>query len=316
MTELETFASSAQRVVDYLRTHTPIADWSVSRIDGIAQVHLHVSGDPGGDGFLAVGARVPWTRTFCKRMLDGAPNIVAHAALSPHYADLAHDHGVEAYAGVPIVDDDGTVFGTLCGVGVEPLDEADQIDGPLLDLFSDLLSAQLGLVRAATQERRAALVTEAVANSDPLTGLMNRRGWDLVAADARHRVDALGDHGAVLMIDLDGLKAVNDEHGHQAGDLLLGSAADALRAAGSEHHAIARLGGDEFAVYAEGVRPEQLADLLEHYRAALREAGVPGSVGAASHYPVADGDGLTIALAEADARMYADKAERRSGIRR
>ena len=53
-----------------------------------------------------------------------------------------------------------------------------------------------------------------------------RRGWDIVVAEAEERVAVLGEHGGVVVIDLDGLKTVNDTAGHQAGDALVRAAAD------------------------------------------------------------------------------------------
>ncbi|WP_284329003.1 GGDEF domain-containing protein [Demequina litorisediminis] len=84
------------------------------------------------------------------------------------------------------------------------------------------------------------------ATMDPLTGLANRselmrRGGHLVAG-ARSR----GDRIMVTMLDLDGFKGINDEHGHDAGDRVLIGVAMALRSAIREGDVVARLGGDEF----------------------------------------------------------------------
>lgn len=309
-TELETFVASAQRVVDYLNARTPLTDWSVSRVAGDEQVHLHVR----GQGVLNVGDRVPWQETFCRRMLAGAANPVRDAARDPGYADLPAAAEIRAYAGVPIHDGDGSLFGTLCGVGVEPLDPEQRIDRELLDVFSQLLSDQLVLVRAVATHLQSARLAEALASTDRLTGLMNRRGWDLLLGAAQDRVDALGDRAAVLMIDLDDLKTVNDSGGHHAGDALLVSAATALQGAVRESDVVARYGGDEFAVFVDAQEVTDLATVAAHYAGALESAGVAASVGAA---PVLAGDGpgtgVQRALAEADAAMYAAKLRRRAG---
>lgn len=87
-----------------------------------------------------------------------------------------------------------------------------------------------------------------MAATDPLTGLANRRLTlkhldSLIATSARHK-----DHGAVLLIDLDGFKPINDSHGHEAGDAMLIGIADRLRSAVRAGDTVGRLGGDEFVV--------------------------------------------------------------------
>ncbi|GAA1960818.1 hypothetical protein GCM10009798_20710 [Nocardioides panacihumi] len=308
-TDLETFIASAQRVVDFLNSRTPLTDWSVSRVAGDEQVHLHVRGDT----LLQVGDRVAWDETFCRRMLAGASQVVHDSQLDADYADIPAAVDVRAYAGVPILDGDGSLFGTLCGVRAEPLLGGEHVDKAMLDVFSELLSAQLVLVRSCSALHHAAVLAEAVANSDGLTGLMNRRGWDLLAAEAQERVDALGDQVGVLMIDLDDLKTVNDRVGHHAGDALIASAASALRTAARAGDKVARYGGDEFAVYVEDVAVADLDTVAARYADALAAVGVSASVGAAPVLPDGKpGSRLERALAEADASMYASKARKRA----
>jgi len=308
-TDLDTFIASAQRVVDFLNSRTPMTDWSVSRVAGDEQVHLHVRGDT----LLQVGDRVAWDETFCRRMMAGAAQVVPDSQLDPDYADIPAAVDVRAYAGVPILDGDGSLFGTLCGVRAEPLHSSEHVDQEMLDVFSGLLSAQLVLVRNCSALHQTAVIAEALASSDRLTGLMNRRGWDLVAAEAQERVDALGDQVAVLMIDLDDLKAVNDRDGHHAGDALIAAAAAALRTAARVGDKIARYGGDEFAVYVEDVAVADLGAVAARYADTLAAAGIGASVGSAPVLPDGKpGTGLERALAEADASMYASKARRRA----
>jgi diguanylate cyclase len=113
------------------------------------------------------------------------------------------------------------------------------------------------------------------------------------------------------MIDLDGLKAVNDSRGHQAGDALITTAATALRTGAGDGHRIARYGGDEFAVYVEGAEETDLSDLVGRYADALDAAGVEASIGAAPVVVGAPGTAIGLALEQADASMYATKVSRR-----
>ena len=93
---------------------------------------------------------------------------------------------------------------------------------------------------------------ERLAHHDPLTGLPNRGLFDQRLADALRQAAATGESVGLLMIDIDGLKQVNDLHGHAAGDQLLKVAAHRLRQCTRKTDTVARLGGDEFAVVLPG----------------------------------------------------------------
>lgn len=302
----DVFSASAQRIVDYLNEHTPLSDWSVSRVSGGEQVHLHVH----ADSFLSIGKRVPWDDTFCRRMYHGASRVVADSLNDPAYADLPDAQAVRAYAGFPLVDDDGKLFGTLCGVSDRPLRDKLEVDADLVALMGDLLSSQLTMARTADRERRSVEIADALANEDGLTGLINRRGWDLLVEDAQQRVDAFGDLVAVGILDLDGLKQVNDTEGHQAGDDLIRRAAETLRRTARKADRVARYGGDEFTILANNVR---VADLDRHFagfRDALAAEGISASVGFSPTNPGLVS--LQEAFARADKAMYGQKQSRRA----
>jgi diguanylate cyclase (GGDEF)-like protein/PAS domain S-box-containing protein len=106
----------------------------------------------------------------------------------------------------------------------------------------------LAQVQDIDEQRRQELELRRMADHDPLTGLFNRRRFDEALEDHADRVRRYGAAGAVLMLDLDGFKTVNDTLGHRAGDALLVSCAQALRARLRDSDVVARLGGDEFAV--------------------------------------------------------------------
>jgi len=166
-----------------------------------------------------------------------------------------------------------------------------------------------GAVMRAELERLVDAAQKA-ARCDPLTGLTNRLGWQ-EALDALQPEVERGRPVSVVVMDLNGLKAVNDRHGHAAGDEFLRHAAAALRGAARGDDLVARLGGDEFAVLVPGAGPDLAARLVERVRAALAAAepvhGVPlsaavGAAGCPSHATLRD------AFAAADRAMYEDKA--------
>lgn len=298
------FTAAAQKVVDYLNANTPLPDWSVSRVAGGEQVHVHVHHDT----FLDVGIRVDWDESFCSRMAAGASNVVPDARVDPDYNDLAAADDVGAYAGFPITDDDGAMFGVLCGVRAAPLQIDEPVDRELLKLMSELLSSQLILARSIDRERRGLEIAEALAHTDGLTGLLNRRGWDLIVMDAQQRIDAFGDPVAIAVIDLDGLKAVNDVLGHDAGDDLIRRTALAIAAAGKPGDRISRYGGDEFTVLTNNVAPADLPAYFAAVAESLEKHGISASLGFASTTPgtVSAADAFAIA----DREMYAQKRNR------
>ncbi len=159
------------------------------------------------------------------------------------------------------------------------------------------------------------------ASHDSLTGLKNRRRFEeeLRTAMARSRRDRTT--GALLMIDLDHFKQVNDSHGHPAGDRLIEGIAGVLRRRTREGDVLARLGGDEFAVVLPHCSRSEALVVAEAIAEAIRshqsEHGdvppVTASVGAAMF---GDDPRLSFAsiVSEADAAMYAAKDKGRDGV--
>lgn len=150
-------------------------------------------------------------------------------------------------------------LGTLIvwGVGKEPiLSFAATVLEPLLDLASlaVIRSRQLGnLNRRAT--------------TDHVTGLLNRHAFF-------HALDQTVERSAVIYVDLDGFKSVNDRFGHTLGDRLLLEVAQRLRAAAGQGDRIGRLGGDEFAIACIGVPENQVRAAAELVRDALNQTMV------------------------------------------
>ncbi|BBX06176.1 sensor domain-containing diguanylate cyclase [Mycolicibacterium aichiense] len=155
--------------------------------------------------------------------------------------------------------------------------------------------------------------------TDPLTGLQNRHS--LVARIAEHRTAHPGDWVAVLFIDLDGFKTVNDSHGHAAGDAVLEAAARRLAEAVVSPNAVYRLGGDEFVVVVvDDVSAPVVEQLAQDVGAAVSgtypvedgEVTLAASVGWASSR-TADAAEL---IRDADVDMYRHKARHRQGDQR
>ncbi|RAI33704.1 GGDEF domain-containing protein, partial [Rhodoplanes serenus] len=152
---------------------------------------------------------------------------------------------------------------------------------------------------------------EAHADHDPLTGVLNRRGFDRELARAAAHVDRYGGRLVLVYLDLDGFKPINDRHGHAAGDAVLRAVAGVLRGHVRASDLVARLGGDEFVVLLWNLGDADAAAKAASLEAMIAAARVPWegatvAVGASAGLTVVAGPTDTAAaLARADAAMYA-----------
>jgi diguanylate cyclase (GGDEF)-like protein len=179
------------------------------------------------------------------------------------------------------------------------------------------IADQLG-VALAQAESQAAL--ELASRTDPLTGLLNRRAFEDEMGARLRRPSHAGSPGALLLIDLDNFKAVNDSAGHERGDEALKTVAALLPARTRPGDVVARLGGDEFAIWLERMDGEAAAaraTALIEAAHELRRFSAKGaqplgfSIGVAVNVPGSD---LAALLARADAAMYAVKRRGKGGF--
>jgi diguanylate cyclase (GGDEF)-like protein len=175
------------------------------------------------------------------------------------------------------------------------------------------------LVLAAENEalRRELAVAQSAADWDVLTPTLNRRAFMRELQRTIAFVERYGGGAAVLFLDLDGFKAVNDQFGHAAGDAVLVAVAKVLRDQVRETDIVARLGGDEFGIilvqtHAEDARAKALALSRRIAETPIEHEGVAHVVGASIgvHEIIAPEDAED-ALARADEAMYVAKALRR-----
>ncbi|RUP17416.1 EAL domain-containing protein [Methylobacterium sp.] len=180
----------------------------------------------------------------------------------------------------------------------------------------------LGIAEDVTERRAVEARIAHMAHHDPLTDLPNRAYFRerLCAVLAQHHRRA--EKAAVLCLDLDGFKGVNDTLGHAAGDALLCAVADRLRHTVREDDMVARFGGDEFAILqASAPSPDaagQLAArLIEHLSKPFSILGQDVLIGASLGIAMLPGDGTTPdpLLNNADLALYQAKAERRGTFR-
>jgi diguanylate cyclase (GGDEF)-like protein len=168
-------------------------------------------------------------------------------------------------------------------------------------------------VAAGDEEGGELAAIAGLARTDALTGLPNRRAFDEALDREVARAERAGAPLAVLALDLDRFKAVNDRWGHAAGDAALVAAAARARGALREGDLLARVGGEELAALLPGAGLEAAREAGERVRAAIASAPVQAdgasfavtvSVGVAALAPGERGAAL---LARADERLYAAK---------
>ena len=302
------FDTASALVIDYLTQLAPLGMWAVTRVVDGRQIMLTVEAPAYG---VTAGAEFPFADSMCRSMVAStAPQIAPDVALVPDYAAAAAiaPITVGAYLGTPIVRGDGSLFGTLCGYDPEPQPRSLTAHQPLLDLLSSMLSAVLDADHTATVTARELETARRQADTDALTGLLNRRGWDRYLDQEERRFQRFGDAACVIVLDLDHLKIVNDTHGHDAGDRYIREAGRVLTATARPGDILSRLGGDEFGIVAVGATTAQAADLVGRMENALQEAGVSGSFG---HAPYSVVTGFPGAWQAADEAMYVQKKQRR-----
>ncbi len=298
------FDVSGKQVLDFLHQRFGFGLWMITRVQGDDWIVLQ-SEDHGYD--VEPGMVFRWTDSFCSRMVQGLGPCVAPSSDSvPAYleAPIGKQVSIKAYIGIPLKNKDGSLFGTLCAIDPAPQPESIVADQPLIELLADMLSRILALQLLAEDESRRIERLEAKVQMDPLTRLLNRGAWDQLMSREEGRCQRYGHNSAVVMMDLNGLKAVNDTNGHAAGDALIVRAAEAIREVTRKGDISARLGGDEFGIIAVECDSAGMEILMERLMSAFRRRDVSVAVGAA----IRSASGSLLATWEAaDKQMYQRK---------
>jgi diguanylate cyclase (GGDEF)-like protein len=278
-----------------------------SMVDGIMAItperrFLHVNRAARrllGDGFPEDSFPKDWRSRLECRYPDGTEMKPEDGALARAILGKSTDNLV--YRTRPIGDP--TDAGTWISATARPVRDA---DGTVI--------AGVVALRDISEQKRQQDQLHAMSTSDELTGLRNRRGFLMLAEQHARVAQRHALPFGIVFADLNGLKAINDSLGHEAGDQTIRAAGDVLRETFRESDILARLGGDEFVVLLANADPEMQSAIVERLRAGVsahnaRRAPPPRlslSVGIAffdPEQPLPLGE----LMVEADRLMYADK---------
>lgn len=281
-------------------------------VTGAAATAVHVLDDEFQHRVAADEAPLgDWPRedAMCRLVVDEGERIVCADAVADgrfgYSTYVAGPHPVRFYVSVPLRVANGSIVGTLCAWDTEPR----ELDPEQLARFEDLAEQ----VVAQIELKQIAIELGHAASHDPLTGAVNRLVLADRLAQAFARQLRSDDDVLVALVDIDSFKAINDTHGHDAGDEVLVGVVERLMGAVRGQDTVARLGGDEFAVVAEvtagSLSPAEFERRLQAaFAAPVVFGGVPRHVGVSIGAALAaPGDDVRSALARADRAMYGRK---------
>jgi diguanylate cyclase (GGDEF)-like protein len=262
------------------------------------------------------------------------PYIVENASADPRTQEhplVAGPFGLEFYVGIPLRTFDGHTLGTLCCIDQRPRGvSAQQVRQ--LEVLAAIVMDEIELRRSAKQISR---LSEALADAcddmerrasfDPLTGVLARAAMLERSGKLIERALAGTKGAALLLVDIDNFKQINDTYGHAVGDRVLKEVASRMAASCRSGDLLGRIGGEEFLAAFADLTAEQARPIAERLREAVCASPVPLGEGGQLEASVSGGlltlaptetpgFDLAAAMARADSALYAAKATGRNRI--
>lgn len=242
--------------------------------------------------------------SFCGHSILGDDIFVVEDTLQDvRFADnplVTGPPDIRFYAGCPLKGAEGYKLGTLCLIDTKPRMFTEDDFSSLRDL-AGMAEQELAVVQLATL--------------DELTGISNRRGFEVLAQKALNVCERNKRSAVLIFIDLDGFKQINDQFGHCEGDKALQVFSESMRATWRDSDIFARLGGDEFVVLLTDSTLERASKSISRLREFIAQSNVSEDRGYSISFSegiveVTPERGMTIAelLEKADTQMYQAKA--------
>jgi len=326
VTQARSLEELARPLLEMLETVTGMESAYLTTVDlNKGEQHVLYARNTADDFAVPEGLTVPWADTLCKRALDEGKPFNNDVAADWGDSEAAKTLGIQTYVSTPVrVGDAGEVYGTLCAASPQR-HMMDPHAERALALFGKLIGQYVERERLVDQLMRANQFLARAALTDTLTGLPNRRALldqlgRLLSQGRRQQVAVL-----VAYADLDGFKAINDNHSHEIGDAFLIQIAQRLRESLRGGDMAARLGGDEFVVAGLGPALDgKLAEAIQAFERRVSQATVGRYMlepGLELDYPGASVGAMAVrtgvldpgeALRDADALMYEVKRRRKA----
>ena len=244
-------------------------------VQGVYQQPGTVQGCP-----ITAGSETLLEDSYCQfAYRSGRPLVVEDAQAMQPFDMLAFTHALSigSYAGVPLVAHNGTIIGSLCGIDQEKHHPSPE-QMALLQMLGHAL--MVGLERGVYLDQMEQQCTEALlALRDPLTDLPNRRAFDHMLESSLARAAQDTTPLALIFIDIDHFKQVNDTYGHCAGDSVLRLVAARLTNALRMRDSLFRIGGEELVAIVPNELISSALAIAERMRTALHNPLAPGEHG-------------------------------------
>lgn len=284
-----------QRIVDLVQQIMGVPMAAVTLIDADTQFFRAQRGLP--------GTETPRADAFCTYTIaQHGPLAVSDARKDPRFADNPMVTGaphIRSYLGVPLTTPDGYNVGSLCAMDDEPR-QFDRTQGEIMKKLAEIAVEQFELQQIAKQ--------------DSMTGALTRRGFFAEVEKEFQRAARYERPSALVVIDVDHFKSINDRYGHPAGDAVLVSIANACMATMRKSDIFGRIGGEEFGLLLPETDPEEARLAAERIRAMVEstivqvggvEVRATVSLGVAPR--PATGEGVATWFSEADIALYEAK---------
>lgn len=238
---------------------------------------------------------------FCKKVVEQN-----EALFVTSDAESNSLHNV-CYCGHPITSPDGSVYGTICILDASPTLPNEKVQS-MVERYRFILEQDLRIIAHLNE------VSEAAFN-DELTGILNRRGFLLMAKQQIQLAIRQQKNVGLLFVDINGLKAINDEHGHHIGDIVIQSHAQQIRKSLRASELAARFGGDEFIILVLVKNPEELEAIQKRLEQSINhhqlENGITLKASIGNTFAHASNSlDLDTLIAVADKEMYLKKNKR------
>ncbi|WP_020406442.1 sensor domain-containing diguanylate cyclase [Hahella ganghwensis] len=268
------FEVACRAVLAFLHDRLGFDMWMMTRANGEDWIILQTEDY---SYYIEEGTTLKWTDSFCSLMMENkGPRVAPCSRDIEAYvkAPIARQMNIGAYFGVPVLQEDGRLFGTLCAIDPEPQPQSIEAELPLVELLASLLGSILSKeLKALDQERRFKL-TLSVDLMDETTTLPNRRAWDQAVAREEYIASRYGSPICVAALEIV-QKGVESQNGNPAYVSQARSVAFSLQKTLPSSAFIAKVGEGVFGVLMPEYSRAMASPILERSVEALQLEGIP-----------------------------------------